>query len=188
MTTTPASRHRAAASRFAEAVSGVVDWDAPAPVAGWTARDVVHHLVGWSSGFLAGGAGVALPPPDVQGDPAAVWDAHCRAVQALLDDADLAAAPFEDRHLGQLPLEEAVDRFYTPDVVMHTWDLARAAGLDDRLDPEVCGRLLQDMLPFDAVMRASGQYGPRLEAPAGAGPQEQLLAFIGRDAAWRPPG
>ena len=38
---------------------------APAPVAGWTARDVVRHLVEWFPGFLAAGSGVQLPPRSV---------------------------------------------------------------------------------------------------------------------------
>ena len=38
---TPAERHRRFAAVFTARVEGTTDWDAPAPVAGWTARDVV---------------------------------------------------------------------------------------------------------------------------------------------------
>ena len=42
---------------------------------------------------------------------------------------------------------------------MHTWDLARATGQDDRLDSDFCTELLAGMEPIEEVMRSSGQYG-----------------------------
>jgi len=80
----------------------------------------------------------------------------------------------------------AIDQFYTSDVFMHTWDLARASGQDDRLDPEFSAQLLAGMEPLDEMLRASGQYGPRVEVPADAPVQDRLMAFVGRDPAWRP--
>jgi hypothetical protein len=56
-----AVRHRRHAAAFSDRVRGTTDWDAPAPVAGWTARDVVRHLVEWFPGFLAAGAGLREP-------------------------------------------------------------------------------------------------------------------------------
>lgn len=45
---------------------------------------------------------------------------------------------------------------------MHTWDLAWATGQDDPLDPEFCAVLPAGMEPMEAVIRSSGQYGPRV--------------------------
>ena len=67
---------------------------------------------------------------------------------------------------------------------MHTWDLARATGQDDRLDPDFCALLLAGMEPLEEVIRSSGQYGPRVEVPADADVQTRLLGFIGRDPFW----
>jgi uncharacterized protein (TIGR03086 family) len=182
----PAQRHRAAAARLSACVEGVTDWDAPTPLPDWAARDLVAHLVQWSRSLLASGGGVALGEvPDPVLEPVAAWRAHAADVQSLLDDPASAGLPFHDRFLGPMRLDGAVDRFYTPDVVMHTWDLARASGQDDRLDPAECAMILAAMEPFDSAMRATGQFGPRLPAPPGAGPQERLLAFIGRDPGWR---
>ena len=58
---TPAEEHRKVAGLFSERVRGVSDWDAPAPVDGWVARDVVRHLVEWFPAFLEGGTGITLP-------------------------------------------------------------------------------------------------------------------------------
>ena len=83
-----------------------------------------------------------------------------------------------------MPLPEAVDRFYTSDVFMHTWDLARATGQDETLDRDLCAALLAGMEPIEDVMRSSGQYGPRVAVPADADVQTRLLGFIGREPAW----
>ena len=88
--------------------------------------------------------------------------------------------------MGELPVPDAIDRFYTVDVFMHTWDLARATGQDDRLDPGLCADLLAGMEPMEAVIRGSGQYGPRVPVAAEADAQTRLLGFIGRDPAWSP--
>ncbi|MEJ7666332.1 MAG: hypothetical protein WKG07_45885 [Hymenobacter sp.] len=66
------------------------------------------------------------------------------------------------------------------DVFLHTWDLARATGLDERLDPEEVHRLYEGMEPMDEVPRGSGHYGPRVEVPDDADEQTRLIAFIGR--------
>ncbi|GAA2470865.1 maleylpyruvate isomerase family mycothiol-dependent enzyme [Streptomyces thermolineatus] len=181
--TRAADEHRAVARVFTDRVRGTRPqaWDAPAPCEGWTARDVVGHLVEWFPGFLRAGAGVELPEgPSVDDDPVAAWTVHSDGVQALLDDPATADRTLSDRHLGQLPLDRAVDRFYTADVFLHTWDLARATGQDEHLDPDRCARLLDGMLPLDDALRRSGHYGPRVEVPESSDVQTRLLAFIGR--------
>src|SRR5262249_26959032 len=89
-------------------------------------------------------------------------------------------------HTGALALDRAIDQFYTADVFMHTWDLARATGQDDRLDPDFCAQLLAGMQQMEQVIRSSGQYGARVEVPDDADPQTRLLGFIGRDPFWTP--
>jgi uncharacterized protein (TIGR03086 family) len=85
-----------------------------------------------------------------------------------------------------VPLDQAIDRFYTTDVFMHTWDLARATGQDDRLEDAFSASLLEGMEPIEEMMRASGQYGPRVAVPDDADSQTRMLGFIGRDPFWTP--
>src|SRR4051812_50126630 len=80
----PADRHRVVAAGFGDRVRGTRDWDAPAPVEGWTARSVVDHLTSWFPHFLASGAGIELPAADP--DPVVAWQAQTDAVQALIED------------------------------------------------------------------------------------------------------
>ncbi len=179
--TDPAGRHRAVAATFTARVRGASDWDAPAPVTGWRARDVVCHLVEWFSDFLNSATGLVLDrgPSPVE-DPVTAWQVHTDAVQRLLDGPE-AATRFRHPMLGEMPLPDAVDRFYTSDVFMHTWDLARATGQDERLDPQTCADLLAEMTPIEELMRSSGQLGPRVPVPDDADVQTRLLGFLGRD-------
>jgi uncharacterized protein (TIGR03086 family) len=188
LTTDPARRHLLIADDFARCVHGTRDWSAAAPVSGWAARDVVVHLVDWLPAFVASGSEVRLPPgPSPAEQPGAAWDAHQRAVQAVLDDPATAGSDFTNPHTGSMPLGQAIDRFYTSDVFLHTWDLARATGQDDALDPELCADMLSGMEPLEELMRGSGQYGPAVPVSVDADPQTRLLGFIGRDPAWAPP-
>ncbi|HEX4428933.1 MAG TPA: maleylpyruvate isomerase family mycothiol-dependent enzyme [Frankiaceae bacterium] len=181
----PAERHRQLAQGFTDRVLSARDWDAPAPVEGWQARDVVRHLIEWLPPLLAGGAGIELSTGiSVDEDPAAAWLAHTAAVQALLDDPSTADLLLRNPHIGEVPVDQAIDRFYTTDVFMHTWDLARATGQDDRLDPLLCADLLAGMEPMDELLRTSGQYGPRVVVAPDASAQDKLMAFIGRDPSW----
>ncbi|MCG5431534.1 maleylpyruvate isomerase family mycothiol-dependent enzyme [Mycobacterium sp. MYCO198283] len=182
----PAEHHRVVAATFTERVQGTTDWHAPAPVPGWVARDVVDHLVTWLPGLLASGGVTLAAGPPVADDPVAAWRHHTAAVQDLLD-GPLAAKPFSHEHIPTQPLTQVIDNFYTADVFMHTWDLARATGQDDRLDPGYCRALLAGMQPMEEVLRASGQYGPAVDVPADADDTDRLVAFIGRDPRWRPP-
>ncbi|SDP64473.1 TIGR03086 family protein [Klenkia soli] len=179
---TAAERHARIAGRFGEVVDGVGDWTASAPVEGWTATDVVGHLVEWLPALLASD-GVELAV-ERTGDPARDWARHAAAVQALLD-SPRAGESFTHQHLGTLPLADAVDRFYTTDVLFHTWDLATASGQDAGLDEAECAELLAGMQPMDEVLRQSGQYGPKVAVPDDAPAVDRLMGFLGRDPAGR---
>ena len=185
----PAEEHRSIAATFGDRVRGVAadGWDAPTPVPEWRARDVVRHLVEWFPAFLADGSDIKLPPgPDVDADPVAAWDHHAAAVQAVLDDPAGADVTFAHPRLPQMPLPRAISEFYTGDVFMHTWDLARATGQDDTLDEERCRTMVEGMAPLDEMLRQSGQYGAKVPVAEDASWQDRLVGFIGRDPQWRP--
>ena len=179
----PADEHRRIAGAFTATVESTTAaaWDNPAPPEGWVARDVVRHLVEWFPAFLQGATGIALPAgPSVDDDPVGAWRTQTAAVQALLDDPATAEREYDLPHLGTMPLGQAIDMIYTADVFLHRWDLARATGDDETLDPDKCAEMLEGMLPMDEVLRQSGHYGPRVDVPDDADVQTKLLAFIGR--------
>jgi uncharacterized protein (TIGR03086 family) len=178
-----ADRYRRVAGRFTDRVREVNpgDWERPAPCEGWVARDVVRHLVEWFPPFLQSGAGIELPTgPSVDDDPVGAWTTMSDAVQALLDDADVSTRRFSHPRAGDHSLDQAIAMFLLGDVLVHTWDLARAAGLDESLDPTEVVGMLAGLEPMDEMLRASGHYGPRVDVPADADTQTRLIAFTGR--------
>ena len=201
--TEEAARHREVAARFASLVRGTTTWDAPAPVAGWTAQDVVEHLTTWLPALLES---VGIPftrtfsTPEPEGETTSErsrermgqhpvveeWEAHAAAVQELLEDPTSRDRTVSSPHFPEMSVTQMIDRLYTTDVFMHSWDLARATGQPDRLDADHATELLAGMEPLDEMLRASGQYGPKVEPGPGADPTDRLMAFVGRDPGWSP--
>ncbi len=176
-----ADRHRKLAAAFTARVEAVPPdrWNNPSPCPDWTARDVVGHVAGNCGRFL-GMVGKELPPgPSMQDDPLGAWISARDALQTALDDPAVATLEYEGA-FGKSTLEQSVDGFQNVDLVVHGWDLARAAGLDDRLDPEAVHEVFVRVRPLDDMLRSPGAMGPRLEPPPGADEQTQLLAFLGR--------
>jgi uncharacterized protein (TIGR03086 family) len=182
--TNVAGRYRKVAAAFTERVRGVDDaaWSNPSPCEGWVARDVVRHLVDWVPPFLASGAPVAIPPlPDVDDDPVRAWEALDSALQGILDDPATAEIVFDHPQAGTHPLDQAIAMFVLGDVLVHTWDLARAAGLDDRLDPDECKAMADGIEPMGDALAKSGHYSAATPFDAAtADDQTRLLALTGR--------
>jgi uncharacterized protein (TIGR03086 family) len=175
-------RYRKVSGQFTKRVKAVPAgaWNNPAPCEGWVARDVVGHLVEWLPAFFFGTWGIELPPgPSVGEDPVGAWEAVNTAIQHALDDPEIAGRE-RDTRMGRSTFEQTIDQICTGDIVIHTWDLARATGLDETLDPDEVHRLLEGMEPIDDLLRQSGQYGPRVDVPDDADEQTRLIAFTGR--------
>jgi uncharacterized protein (TIGR03086 family) len=175
-------RYRRVAGAFTERARAVPDdaWDNPAPCEGWVARDVVRHMVEWMPSMCLAGPGLEVPTvPSVDDDPVGAWVGISDALQAALDDPEMASREF-DMRVGRFTVENAVDTFCTGDVLVHTWDIARATGLDETLDAGEVHRMYEGMLPMDDVLRQSGQYGARVDVPDDADEQTKLIAFTGR--------
>jgi uncharacterized protein (TIGR03086 family) len=174
-------RYTNVAGQFTRRARSVSDgaWDNPAPCEGWVARDVVRHMVDWMPGFFLSNAGLELPTPSVDEDPAGAWEAVSNAIQAALDEPEIAAREF-DMRAERYTVEQAVATFCIGDVLVHTWDLARATGLDETLDPDEVHRMLEGIEPIDDLLRQSGHYGARVEVRDDADEQTRLIAFTGR--------
>ena len=122
-------RFRKVSAAFTARADGVPPgaWDNPAPCEGWVARDVVRHMVDWMPAFLqaAGGPPVRVTA-DVDSDPAAAWAQLRDGIQGALDDPEMATSELSHPQAGTHEFGAGIDMFFTGDVFMHTWDLARA--------------------------------------------------------------
>ncbi|NKY18701.1 maleylpyruvate isomerase N-terminal domain-containing protein [Tsukamurella spumae] len=182
-TLSPAERHRAVAATFAGVADAITDWDAQTPVPEWKAGEVVGHLVEWLPGFLAM-TGVELPgAPSDAAVPAAAFGQLTEAVQALLDAPD-ASRIVTTQMFGDRPLDGLIDQFYTADVFMHTWDLARSNGITPDLDPAFAKTLHGGLESMGPMLQQSGQFGAPIPVPDGTDEATALMAFIGRDPAF----
>jgi uncharacterized protein (TIGR03086 family) len=172
------TRYRRLADAFAATVAGVPDdgWDAPSPCPDWTARDVVRHVSqtpGLFFGFIDAEYG------DLPDEPVAAFGAARQRMEAALGDPATADKEF-DGFFGRSTFANAVDRFINFDLVVHRWDLAKAAGLDTTIADQDVARLEEAAKHFGDAMRGPGAFGPALDPPAGADRQTKLLCFLGR--------
>ena len=193
-----AGRYRAHADAFQQkvAATGPDRWGNQSPCAEWTARDVVGHVVVMHAAMLQPVGRTLSPAPSVQQDPLAAFTAARADVEALLFDPVAA-----DREIatpgGPMTVEQHIDRVISDDMVLHGWDLARATGQDETIDPVDLDRLWAANSAIPAAMmdkmRTPGAFGPgivvfgpEVPVPTDAPLQDRLLGFIGRDPYLRP--
>jgi uncharacterized protein (TIGR03086 family) len=176
-----ADRYRRLSDAFAARIAAVPAdrWEAWSPCEGWTARDVVRHVVDSQARLLRLVGRETGPVPDVADDPAGAWEAARAAVQADLDDPVRASVEYEGR-FGRSTFEQAIDRFANWDLVVHGWDLARATGQDERLDPDDVRRVLASANALTDAMRGPDTFGPPVEVPPEADEQARMLGLLGR--------
>ncbi|QWF84888.1 TIGR03086 family metal-binding protein [Amycolatopsis sp. CA-230715] len=169
-------------------------WAQPTPCAEWTVRQLVSHLVQANLIYallLRGGRKeqfITIREQDTLGDDplaaferaAAECSAEFRAEGALDRAVDYPFGPVVGRQLLGLLIA---------DVVVHTWDLARAIEGDERLDPELVSWTHANIEAiFDGVSDGptatdnSGNYFayPPSAPPRSADPQNLLLHLMGR--------
>ena len=171
----------AAAGPWAAVLRAVPDWSAPTPCEGWSARDVVEHVVATEREFFAG-RGFPLPEPADPADPddpAAAWEAHRAHVEAALSDPALPATAY-DGWFGPTTVGESFEQFYVFDLLVHRWDVARAAGLDETFTAAELDRLEADAAAWGDALYAEGICRPALDVPAGADRATRVLALLGR--------
>jgi uncharacterized protein (TIGR03086 family) len=152
-------------------------WGNPSPCEGWTATDVVMHVatnVDNMAAALTGGDAAALDAAD----PVGSWNASSERLLSTLATADLSTPV--PGPVGLMPAEQIIERLMSVDVLVHTWDLARAVGGDESLPEADVLRAYNVMEPMDAVIRMPGVFGPKVPVDTGVPLQTELLHFLGR--------
>ena len=154
------------------------------PCASWNVSELINHIVGGQHFFLAGMKGTPPTGADADyaaGDFVAAFDeASGASLAAFGEEGALqktVSLPF-----GDMP-GVAVLGLASTDTFQHGWDLAKATGQSTDLNPELAAGLLQQskMAIQDTFRGPEGApFGAEQQAPDGAGPADQLAAFLGR--------
>ncbi|SRR6266545_2454644 len=182
--------HQRACDRFCEHVRAIQNgqWAAATPCAGWDVRALVNHVAAedlWTPPLLAGATITEVGnrfDGDVLGtDPVAGYtQAAADAVTAVKSGGALQRTVHIS--FADVPGEEYVWQLLA-DHLIHGWDLARAIGADDHLDPDLVNACATWFAGKEDAYRAAGAIGPRANLPAHPGQQAILLAAFGRTTA-----
>lgn len=175
----------AAVEAWGRRVHAVPDggWDGPTPNEEWTVRDLVRHMVEehlWAPPLLAGQSiadvGDRFTGDLLGDDPVAAWEAAAAdslAAFARAGDDDVVQLSF-----GPSTVDDYAEQMLG-DLTVHAWDLARGAGLAERLDAELVAHVLAYAQPRVQYWREAGLFGPAVEVDSDD-PQDRLVALLGR--------
>jgi uncharacterized protein (TIGR03086 family) len=191
-----ADRYRRHADAFEHKLAAVraEQWSNRSPCAAWDARGVVEHVVVMHAVMLRPVNRELSPAASVADDPLRAFRAARADVEAVLDDPELAGCECDTPN-GPMTVAQQIDDVVSDDLVLHGWDLARATGQDDTMDPEDVERLWAITTAIPAALmekyRTPGAfgpgvevYGPEVKIAAEAPLQDRLLGLIGRDPGW----
>ncbi|MBK5222181.1 MAG: maleylpyruvate isomerase family mycothiol-dependent enzyme [Acidimicrobiia bacterium] len=157
------------------------DWERDSPCDGWTARDVLRHMIETQRQFLAD-HDVELPgAPDIDADPAAAWRGHSEAVLAAISDERATATGYEG-HFGPTTVGATLEQFHVFDMVAHRWDLSQAAGRVERFTDAELDQLEAGITTFGDSIYMQGVCVPGVEVATDADRQDRVLATLGRQA------
>ena len=182
--------HGRCGRRFVALVAGVgsEQWHDDTPCSEWDVRTLVHHLLyeqRWVPPLLEGMTIDQVGDRfegDLMGDDASTWlglltssmeEAH--AVVAQPDALERTV------HLsfGDFSGQEYVIQL-TADLAIHAWDLARATGQADALDPDAVALLLPWTGANADLLAGSGMFGARIDVGPEAPDDVRLLGLLGR--------
>jgi uncharacterized protein (TIGR03086 family) len=172
---------------FGEKVHAVADdqWGHATPCSEWDVRALVNHVVNearWVRPLLDGmtiaEVGDRLDGDLLGGDPKAAFDeAAAEATAAVVEPGAVERTVHISS--GDVPAGEYLGELFG-DFVIHGWDLARAIGADDTIDPGFAAMLYERLKPMEDEMKRWGSYGPTVAVPEDADTQTKLLAVVGR--------
>jgi uncharacterized protein (TIGR03086 family) len=123
-------------------------------------------------------SGSEQAPIGADEDIVAGWDRAKTVFAGAIETGDLSTPV--PGPMGPMPAEQLIGRFISTDVLVHTWDVARAVGGDESLPLDIVAGAYSGLKPMDAMLRMPGVFGPKVAVPEGADVQTEFLGFVGR--------
>ena len=167
----------------------------PTPCPDWTVAVLLDHLMVLSHAFAQAARkrtdapGTAEPPP---APSAQHLSRHWRSrLPVLLEELatawkDPASWTGTAQAGGVTMPATALGTVAMHELIMHSWDLAKATGQEYFADPRTL-EVLIEFLAQGPAEGAPGEFGPVVPTDDEATLLDQALALAGRDPAWRPP-
>ena len=184
--------HGRCGRRFAALVAGVgpQQWHDGTPCSQWDVRTLVHHLLyeqRWVPPLLQGLTIEQVGDRfegNLLGEDVSAWP---ELLALAIEQAHAAVAqPGALDRTVHLSYGDASGREYvlqlTADLAIHAWDLARATGQNDALDPGAVTLLLPWTEANADLLAASGMFGTRIDTGPGTADDARLLGLLGRRA------
>jgi uncharacterized protein (TIGR03086 family) len=173
-------------------VSGIdaTELEQPTPCPKYDVAGLVDHIVEAGHRAAALGRGQTPPPGDdsprveLSDAPGRLRHAAEDAAQAWEDDSRLSSTftlPWGEEYTGATLVD-----MYLAELATHAWDLARATGQIDALDPSVAAPALEGARTmikpeYRDLVESGSPYGAEVPPPPGADDWDRLAAFMGRD-------
>jgi uncharacterized protein (TIGR03086 family) len=187
-----------AARRLAELVTSVGDdqLGAPTPCPSYTLGDLIEHVGGLTLAFTAAAAkaGGAHAEQQPSGDASRLpsdWRTRIpRDLDAMAQAwREPAAWAGTTRIAGMDSPAVMAGLAVADELVVHGWDVARAAGQPYRAEPELleaARSFLEQFASPDAPAGPDVPFGPSRQPPDNSSPLDRVIALAGRDPAWSP--
>lgn len=184
-----AELHRRAVDGMTARIHDIKDnrWSSPTPCSDWDLRELVNHVTYeclWTVPLMEGKTvdevGDVFEGDVLGADPKASWDS---ASKGAVDAISAPGAVSRTVHLsfGDFSGEEYARQMFA-DMLIHSWDVAKATGGDDRLDPELVSACAAWFADLEEAYRDAGVIGPRIHTSKDDDEQTRLLAAFGRMA------
>ena len=173
-------------------VSGIAAGDLrrPTPCRRYDVVGLVDHLVEAGHRAAALGRGRTPPPGDdsphveLSDAPGQLRHAAGDAAQAWDDDSRLSSTvtmPWGEEYTGATVVD-----MYLAELAAHAWDLARATGQIEKLNPSVAATALEGARAvikpeYRDMVEPGSPFAAEVPPPPGADDWERLAAFTGRD-------
>jgi uncharacterized protein (TIGR03086 family) len=164
---------------------GPDDWSRSTPCSEWDVRTLVQHVVNelaWVEPLVQGRTiaevGDSLDGDLLGDDPVGAFHHHCRAAHAALEEPGALSRTVHLSYGDETASGYAEQ--VTGDVLIHAWDLARGAGLDDELPADMVAWAAGWAPEVTRMMAGAGMVGEPVAVGPDADPQTALLALFGR--------
>jgi uncharacterized protein (TIGR03086 family) len=182
----------------AEAAARVVDAVRPeqlaaaTPCGDWNVRELLNHLILWTSHSLerrAHGESVApeLTETDFAGSASFAADYRAQLARALDAWSDPAVWERELPVMGAATPAADVAALMIAELVLHGWDLAVATGQRYAVDEEAAAAALVAIEANAELFRQYKGFAEPVPVSPGAAVLDRALALSGRDPRWQAP-